>query len=111
MTLPVTNACFVIGAPAYYAVALFQDDNDSGRFEITRLAGQGLWLLQQSRAVSWATASEPGSVQCAPRRQPGRGAGEILAPELTRDVQGNAQRLQKKAFSLQGLTVDNLEET
>jgi len=36
-TLPVTRACFVVAAPAYYAVALFQDEMNTGHFETTRL--------------------------------------------------------------------------
>jgi uncharacterized protein (DUF2141 family) len=37
VTLPVTHACFVVSAPAYYAVALFHDENNSGHFETTLL--------------------------------------------------------------------------
>ena len=37
VTLPVTHACFVVGAPGFYAVALFHDDNNSGHFETNRL--------------------------------------------------------------------------
>jgi len=37
VTLPVTHACFVLDAPAYYAVALFHDHNNSGHFDTTVL--------------------------------------------------------------------------
>ena len=37
VTLPVTHACFVLAKPAYYAVALFHDHNNSGHFDTTVL--------------------------------------------------------------------------
>ena len=37
VTLPVTRACFVVAAPAYYAVALFHDENNNGHFDTTLL--------------------------------------------------------------------------
>jgi uncharacterized protein (DUF2141 family) len=38
VTLPVTSACFVVGAPGWYAVALFHDENSNGHLD-TNLLG------------------------------------------------------------------------
>lgn len=37
VVLPVTEACFVLPQPGYYAVALFHDENDNGHFDTTML--------------------------------------------------------------------------
>ena len=37
VTLPVTRACFVVGTPGYYAVALFHDENSNHHFDTTLL--------------------------------------------------------------------------
>jgi uncharacterized protein (DUF2141 family) len=37
VTLPVTNACFSVAAPGYYAVALFHDENDNHHLDTNAL--------------------------------------------------------------------------
>ena len=37
IVLPVTEACFALPGPAYYAVALFHDENGNGHFDTTLL--------------------------------------------------------------------------
>jgi uncharacterized protein (DUF2141 family) len=37
VTLPVTHACFAVAAPAYYAVAVFHDENNNHHFDTTAL--------------------------------------------------------------------------
>ncbi len=37
VTLPVTHACFAFAEPGYYAVALFHDHDNSGKFKTTML--------------------------------------------------------------------------
>ena len=37
VVLPATQACFVVPAPGYYAVALFGDVNDNDHFDLTAL--------------------------------------------------------------------------
>jgi uncharacterized protein (DUF2141 family) len=37
VVLPVTHACFVVAAPGYYAVALYQDENNNGHFDTNSL--------------------------------------------------------------------------
>jgi len=35
VTLPVTHACLAVARPAYYAVAVFHDENNNGHFDTT----------------------------------------------------------------------------
>lgn len=37
VVMPVTHACFVVVAPGYYAVALYQDENNNGHFDTNAL--------------------------------------------------------------------------